>query len=286
MTAFLTLAFIFVILALAVVVAFFGIKDTIKDVGNFVNLAKEETSHITGENTQNQGQHWIRIKCFAIGAATMFLCAKIFSFFIIPLISSIVLQAVIVFFVSKKDQENKNAKRKFYAMGAFSSILADILTILIEYGGSKNPVSILLHFVMLVALFILMAFANNKIKVLKNGTATRRTSGIITSHRISKSKILFFTYATSHIYEYEFNANGTRYKGIDGESNRQLKKRGHQLTESVTVEYEADSPKNSWLLGIKHRENFTVYAATIVCTAAIIMHCIMTTDLLDTIKSL
>jgi hypothetical protein len=31
----------------------------------------------------------------------MFLCAKIFSFFIIPLISSIVLQAVIVFFVSK-----------------------------------------------------------------------------------------------------------------------------------------------------------------------------------------
>ncbi|MBO4386420.1 MAG: hypothetical protein J5817_05310 [Treponema sp.] len=286
MISFIIPAFIFIILAVGIVVAVFGIKDTIKNIGDGVKLAREETSHFTGENTQNQGQHWMKVKWFAIGAVTMFLCAKIFSFFIIPLISSIVLQAVIVFFVTRKDQENKSAKRKFYALGFFTAILAIILILLIQFGGSKNPASILFHFVLLIALFILMAFANSKIKVLKNDTATRRTSGRITSHRISKRKILFFTYATSHIYEYEFEANGTSYRGIDGESNRQLKKRGSQLTQTTTVEYEADSPKNSWLLDIKHRGSFTVFAATIVCTAAIIAHCLMTTDLLEIIKNL
>ena len=286
MISFFIPAFIFIILAVGIVVAVFGIKDTIKNIGDEIKLVKEETSHFTGENTQNQGQHWMKVKWFAIGAITMFLCAKIFSFFIIPLISSIVLQAVIVFFVTRKDQENKSAKRKFYAFGFFTSILAIILILLIQFGGSKNPGSILFHFVLLVALFILMAFANSKIKVLKNDTATRRTSGRITSHRISKRKILLFTYATNHIYEYEFEANGTSYRGIDGESNRQLKKRGSQLTQTTTVEYEADSPKNSWLLDIKHRGSFTVFAATIVCTAAIIAHCLMTTDLLEIIKNL
>ena len=118
MTAFLTLAFIFVILALAVVVAFFGIKDTIKDVGNFVNLAKEETSHITGENTQNQGQHWIRIKWFAIGAATMFLCAKIFSFFIIPLISSICTASRHRIFCKQKRPGKQKRKKKILYPGS------------------------------------------------------------------------------------------------------------------------------------------------------------------------
>ena len=130
-----------------------------------------------------------------------------------------------------------------------------------------------------------MVFKASKSKILKNDTAVRQTTGVITKHVIVNQNFLFFTYAKGHSYEYEFNANGLTYKGIDGETNGLWKKRGGDLQNPVKVIYEMDSPQNSCLKDIKHRGGLTILLVTIFCSAIIIWHCIMTTDVVEIAKN-
>lgn len=269
-------------LAVCVPLVLFLMKRMSKEFKQMYSIAKEETSHFTGETAKNEGSHWRKIKWFACGAAiTYFFNPGFFSF---GLLAVLVLQGVAVFFITKKYSDHKSEKRKWYALGVALAIFARILIALILLAGSKDAPSVLFHGILLIALIVLMIYKNGKIKVLKNDTATRQTTGRITNTVTMIHKFMFITYSKGHTYEYEFTANGMTYKGADGEPDRDTKKRGGTLQNPVKVEYETDAPENSWLSDVKHRGPVTVFIATVICASCIIVHCILSTDIVDAVK--
>lgn len=189
-------------------------------------------------------------------------------------------------FISLPERTKKNgaAKRKGYFVGAALGLAAFVLVALVQLGGSENPGKILFHFALMAALAVFIALKENRLKVLRNDTATRQTEGTITRHEITTQKFFFLTCFKSHSYEYEFNALGMTYKGMDGETHGLWKKRGRDLENPVKVVYDFTAPENSWLLDIKHRGSLAVFLATLFCLAAIAFHCVMTTDVADTAK--
>ena len=185
---------ILVIMALGLVLTVLIIKSTFKDAKKAFSLFKEGIPHAAGENSQNEGKQWKKIKIS-----------------LLPL-------AVIILILSR----------------------------FLRFSGSSDSMSIALHLIVLLALDIYLLSKNSRFKVLKNDTAVRQTRGTITKEIVLSQKILFFTYSKGHTYEYEFQANGLKYKGIDGETNRDVKKRGKSLENPVTVLYESERPENSY----------------------------------------
>ena len=282
---FLPLILISCLIILGVVLAACTLKGRFKNVKEKFSHFKEGTSHFTGENSKNAGTHWLIYKWFAIGAVVMYVLGRHIFFPIFSLPAILGLQAAVVYFITRKDEKNRVAKREWYSIGAFFGLVAFILTGLIKLGGSEVPEKIMFHFALILIFVLLMAYKAGKVNVLKNDTAVRQTTGVITRHVILNHTFLFFTYAKGHSYEYEFNANGLLYKGVDGETNGLWKKRGGDLQNPVKVIYEMDSPKNSCLKDIKHRGMLTIILVTIFCSALIVLHCIMTTDVVDIAKN-
>lgn len=280
---FLPLIFCLCIIIVAAVAVVFSLKDVLKNSKEIFSRLEESASHFAGENSKTQGSHFLKLVWIVAGALVMFGLGR-FIFFPAALLVALAAQAAAVYFITRKDKKNGAAKRKGYFVGAALGLAAFVLVALVQLGGSENPGKILFHFALMAALAVFIALKENRKKVLRNDTATRQTEGTITRHRITTQKFFFLTCFKSHSYEYEFNALGMTYKGMDGETHGLWKKRGRDLENPVKVVYDFTAPENSWLLDIKHRGSLTVFLATLFCLAAIALHCVMTTDVAATAK--
>ena len=75
--------------------------------------------------------------------------------------------------------------------------------------------------------------------------------------------------------------NGTVYNGVSGESERIMKKRETQLSETQKILYVYDNPTISKLEAVKDKKLSTFYILWFLLIFVSILNCIVTTDLLQ-----
>ncbi len=273
-------------IAVVVIVAasIYMVVSTLKDFKNAIPMAKEFSEHIFGENQKTAGRAWNCGKWLVLGALSMFLCAKIFFPVPIPLILSILLQAVIVYLITKKDSQTKSLKRKCYAIGAVASLLDFFFVIMLKIGGSEDIKDIQKYLLIAITIVVTVIFISRKDRIL-DGLETRRTQGTITRIVESSQSFLFFKYARIITYEYEFFANGMTYKGIASEPKWMMKKRGNPLESPAKVVYQWNAPEFSRLEALNSNKKIPPFLVMTVALAAFILICVYSTDLVQTIKN-
>ncbi len=253
------------------------------DLKKNIPAFKEHSEHLFGENAKTKGNGWTCAKWFVIGALVMFACLKMFLLPVTSLGISIAVQAAAVWFLSRNNPERKSMKRKWYALGAAAATLFFAILLVLEIGGSNDTKFIVQDFLILAALIVALVFADKKARVLENETEIRKTTGTITSIIRTSQSFLFIKYSKRVIYEYEFFTGGTIHKGIDGESERQMKKRGAELSNPAKVVYKWDEPSKSMLEGINHRKAVPVYLLIILFAIILAVHCVHSTDIVQTV---
>ena len=75
--------------------------------------------------------------------------------------------------------------------------------------------------------------------------------------------------------------NGTVYNGVSSESERIMKKRETQLSETQKILYVYDNPTISKLEAVKDKKLSTFYIPWFLLIFISILNCIVTTDLLQ-----
>lgn len=257
------------------------------DLRKSIPALKEYSEHLFGESGRNAGSAWTRAKWFAIGAAALFANLSL-SFFFLPLymrVMPILAQAAVVIVVTKRHPETKSMKRRWCALGAAAALLLFLLLAVLEIGGSGDRKAIVQDFLALPAIAAAATFADRKLRVLENGTETLRTTGTITNVTKSSQRILFVKFAERIIYEYEFSAAGTTYKGIDSEPGRRAKKRGSEISSPANVVYKWDEPSKSMLADVRHGKRLPALAVIFLASALIGLHCVHFTDFVQTARN-
>ena len=276
-------SFSLILILVAVIIAGLFIFSFNKKLPGYISRAKEYSEHMGFENSKNSRQLWLRTKWFGLGfIITLITLRFIFGIFIQLVL--IIIEAVIVFILTQKKPENKAKKRIMYFLGTFSCLILYFLIILLLYSESKDTRIILFDFGIILILLITSIIGYSRNELLTTGE-TRCVQGNITNTSNYKYRFLFIPVINNVVYEYEFILNGITYKGSDGESTRQKKKRESELKNPVEIEYSITAPEKSRLTAIKHIGKTKIIILSIIVISIFVLHCIFFTDFLQTIKN-
>lgn len=275
-------SFSIIIMLLAVILSGFVIYRFVKKLPKWLSFAKEYTEYAGFENSTNHGQTWLRLKWFGLGALITLITLRTV---IITALALVLIEVIVMFIITQKKSEKKAEKRKLYCLGTFIALLVYALIILLAFGESEDTKYILIDFGFVILMLIASVFGYNRNEELTNGE-TNIIKGSITNTINYKKRILFIPVINNYLYQYEFVLNGITYKGSDGESSIQKKKRGEELKSPVEIEYSIDNPQISRLTQIKRTGITTLIIVTIVVCAIFLSHCLIFTDFLDTVRNL
>lgn len=253
-----------------------------KKLPELISKAKDYSEHLGFKNSRNAGQLWMRAKWFGLGFLITFLSFKCFFFPFI--LAAVIIEAIIVFIITQKKSEYKAKKRLMYFLGVFFSLILYLLIILLLYVEPKDWKMILFDFVFIIILIAAAIIGTRRNEQLTTGE-TRCIKGNITNIINYKQRLFLIPLINNVLYEYEFILNGITYKGSDGESVRQKKKRGSELINPVEIEYSITAPQNSRLTAIKHRGKTSIIIITIIASAFFALHCVFFTDFIQTVKT-
>ena len=230
------------------------------------------------------------IKGFFVSLLLYFMFRFIFPVFFIAILLNIIIATVLIK-KSKKYTEYKSEKIKSYIFGNLLVTLffvAKLLIILfwdsenwLAFLSSKDGQTIFGSLFLIVALFIIGQIYTKKSRLLKNTAATAYTEGKIT--RITKVQYSIVKFIT---YEYEFVVNGTVYNGVSGESERIMKKRETQLSETQKILYVYDNPTISKLEAVKDKKLSIFYMLWFLLIFVSFLNCMVNTDLLQLLQKI
>ena len=276
---------IFLILIVGIIVLLL----TNKIHNKYLTLIKDYIIKFLGKPQSGDSIKWSKnsffIKGFFVSLLLYFMFRFIFPVFFIAILLNIIIATVLIK-KSKKYTEYKSEKIKSYIFGNLLVTLffvAKLLIILfldsenwLAFLSAKDGQTIFGSLFLIVALFIIGQIYTKKSRLLKNTAATAYTEGKIT--RITKVQYSIVKFIT---YEYEFVVNGTVYNGVSGESERIMKKRETQLSETQKILYVYDNPTISKLEAVKDKKLSIFYMLWFLLIFVSILNCIVTTDLLQ-----
>lgn len=276
---------IFLILIVVIIVLLL----TNKNHNKYLTLINDYIIKFLGKPQSGDSIKWSKnsffIKGFLISLLLFFMFRFILPVFLIAILVNIIIATVLIK-KSKKYTEYKSEKIKSYIFGNLLVTLFYVAILLIflfldsakwlVFLSSKDGQTIFGSLFLIVALFIIGQIYTKKSRLLKNTAATAYTEGKIT--RITKVQYSIVKFIT---YEYEFVVNGTVYNGVSGESERIMKKRETQLSETQKILYVYDNPTISKLEAVKDKKLSTFYILWFLLIFVLIYNCIVTTDLLQ-----
>lgn len=275
---------IFLILIVGIIVLLL----TNKIHNKYLTLIKDYIIKFLGKPQSGDSIKWSKnsffVKGFLVSLLLYFMFRFIFPVFFIAILLNIIIASVLIK-KSKKYTEYKSEKIKSYIFGNLIVTLFFVTKLLIilfldsenwlAFLSSKDGQTIFGSLFLIVALFIIGQIYTKKSRLLKNTAATAYTEGkIIRITKVQYSIVKFIT------YEYEFIVNGTVYNGVSGESERIMKKRETQLSETQKILYVCDNPTISKLEAVKDKKLSIFYMLWFLLIFVSILNCIVTTDLL------
>lgn len=225
---------------------------------------------------------YYEITFFIFGALISFLLSYFFFFIRIYLFILAIQYFIVFLFIqfSEKKHEHTSKKQLWYFLGCLFSFIYKSFIMLLKLGYSKNAFSISLHFAAIIGLIIYYFYINKKENIMKNTAATSFAEGRITEAFLTE-------YGTKQIsYRYEYTVNGKLWKGIDSEAYKRMKNRGAILQGQQRILYVVEKPEMSWLCAIDHSRKVPAFLIIIFVILLIIFHCIIETDVIQTIERL